>query len=113
MTPWPPLVALDAEGIAVHAEVTTRSAFRRAAEGPRHNSFLHSYVAKGRLLFTHDPRIEALVEWLVEEGVGVRAAMRSSLRGPPLRRVLRDWLCVSVSSAPRAREVDITDRRLS
>ena len=57
----PALVALDADGIAVHAQLTTRTEFRRAAEGARHNSFLHSYVAKGRLLFTHDPTIEAMV----------------------------------------------------
>jgi hypothetical protein len=57
----PPLIALDADGIAVHAQLTTRTEFRRAAEGARHNSFLHAYVAKGRLLFTHDPTIEAMV----------------------------------------------------
>lgn len=57
----PPLIALDADGIAVHAQLTTRTEFRRAAEGARHNSFLHSYVAKGRVLFTHDPTIDALV----------------------------------------------------
>jgi predicted nucleotidyltransferase len=66
----PPFVALDADGIAVHAEVTTRTAFRRSAEGARHNSFVHSYVAKGRLLFTHDPTIEALVERLQVVGDG-------------------------------------------
>ena len=60
----PPFIALDADGIAVHAEVMTRTAFRRSAEGARHNSFLHAYVAKGRLLFTHDPTIESLVERL-------------------------------------------------
>jgi uncharacterized protein len=60
----PPFVALDADGIAVHAEVMTRGVFRRSAEGARHNSFLHAYVAKGRLLFTHDPTIEALIERL-------------------------------------------------
>jgi hypothetical protein len=32
----PALVALDADGIAVHAQLTTRTEFRRAAEGARH-----------------------------------------------------------------------------
>src|SRR6188474_3120487 len=31
----PPLIALDADGIAVHAQLTTRTEFRRAAEGAR------------------------------------------------------------------------------
>jgi hypothetical protein len=53
-------VTLDANGIHVHAQLFPRGEFRRAAEGAVHNSFIHSYVAKGRLLFTHDPTIADL-----------------------------------------------------
>ena len=50
-------VTLDASGVHVHAVIFPRGEFRRAAEGALDNSFLHSFVAKGRLLFTHDPTI--------------------------------------------------------
>jgi uncharacterized protein len=53
-------LTLDAAGVHVHAMMLPRGEFRQTAEGARHNSFLHSFVAKGRLLFTHDPTIEEL-----------------------------------------------------
>ena len=53
-------VALDARGIPVHALLMPRNEFRRAVEGATGNSFVHSFVAKGRLLFTHDPTIADL-----------------------------------------------------
>ena len=55
-----PAVTLDASGIPVHAILFPRGEFRKAAEGALHNSFIHSFVAKGRLLFTHDPTIHDL-----------------------------------------------------
>src|SRR6188768_2368969 len=48
---------IDAAGIPVHAVLFSRGEFRKAAEGALHNSFIHSFVAKGTLLFTHDPTI--------------------------------------------------------
>ena len=53
-------VSLYAEGINVHALLMTRAEFRKALEGARHNSFPHSFFAKGRLLYTHDETIGAL-----------------------------------------------------
>jgi hypothetical protein len=53
-------ITLDAGGIHVHALLFPRAEFRKAAESAVHNSFLHSFVAKGRLLFTHDPTIADL-----------------------------------------------------
>jgi hypothetical protein len=53
-------VTLDASGVHVHAHLFPRGEFRRAAEGSLHNSFLHSFVAKGRLLYSHDPTIADL-----------------------------------------------------
>jgi hypothetical protein len=52
---------LDADGIPVHALMFPRTAFRKEAEGTLHHSFVHSFVAKGTLLFTHDPTIADLL----------------------------------------------------
>jgi hypothetical protein len=53
-------LALWADGINVHAELIPRTEFRRTVEGSIHNSFMHSLLAKGRLLYTHDDTIAAL-----------------------------------------------------
>jgi hypothetical protein len=37
-----------------------RSEFRKTVEGSLQNSFMHSFLAKGRLLFTHDDTIAAM-----------------------------------------------------
>lgn len=57
-------LSLYADGINVHAFLMPRSEFRRTVEGAIHNSFLHSLLAKGRLLYTHDETIAALCEQL-------------------------------------------------
>ena len=54
-------VALDANGVNVHAFLTPRAEFRKAAEGALRNSFMHSLLAKGRLLYSHDASIADLV----------------------------------------------------
>ncbi len=55
---------LYADGINVHATLIRRMDFRKAAEGAIRNSFLHSLLAKGRLLYTHDNSVAALFERL-------------------------------------------------
>src|ERR1051325_5932196 len=57
-------LALYAGGINVHAILTPRAEFRRFVEGSIRNGFLHSFLAKGRLLYTHDQTIAALCEQL-------------------------------------------------
>jgi uncharacterized protein len=52
--------ALYADGISVHAILIPRAAFRKMAEGAVRNSFMHSLLAKGRLLYTHDETIADL-----------------------------------------------------
>ncbi|HEV2444492.1 MAG TPA: hypothetical protein VGS58_01160, partial [Candidatus Sulfopaludibacter sp.] len=52
--------SLYADGINVHAFLLTRTEFRQTVEGAIRNSFFHSLLAKGRLLYTHDETIEAL-----------------------------------------------------
>ena len=53
-------VSLYADGVNVHAILTPRSQFRSMAEGAIRNSFMHSFLAKGRLLYTHDETIAEL-----------------------------------------------------
>src|SRR2546421_10276540 len=48
-------VALSSDGVNIHAHLIPRAAFRRMVEGSVRNSFMHSFLAKGRLLYTHDP----------------------------------------------------------
>jgi hypothetical protein len=63
-------LSLYADGINVHAILMPRADFRRTAEGAIRNSFMHSLLAKGRLLYTHDESIAALCERL--QGLGER-----------------------------------------
>jgi uncharacterized protein len=63
-------VALYADGVNVHAILIPRAQFRKAVEGSLRNSFMHSLLAKGRLLYTHDPTIADLTTSL--KGLGDR-----------------------------------------
>jgi hypothetical protein len=54
-------LALYADGLNVHAILIPRAQFRKTAEGSVRNSFMHSFLAKGRLLFTHDETISDLL----------------------------------------------------
>lgn len=57
-------LALYADGINVHALLFPRAEFRKIVEGSLRNSFAHSFLAKGRLLYTHDETIAALCSQL-------------------------------------------------
>src|ERR1700730_18033434 len=46
--------ALYSDGVNIHALLVPRAEFRRMAEGSVRNSFMHSLLAKGRLLYAHD-----------------------------------------------------------
>jgi predicted nucleotidyltransferase len=61
-------VALRAGGVNVHAFLIPRAEFRKTVEGSVRNSFMHSLLAKGRLLYTHDPTIADLCAKLGEIG---------------------------------------------
>lgn len=61
-------IALDADGVNVHAFLVPRTEFRRIVEGAVRNSFIHSLLAKGRLLYTHDQTIADLFASLSEMG---------------------------------------------
>jgi uncharacterized protein len=60
--------ALYADGRNVHALLMPRAEFRKVAEGSLRNSFMHSFLAKGRLLYTHDESIAQLCEELKSLG---------------------------------------------
>ena len=61
-------VSLYADGVNVHALLMQRSQFRKTVEGSVRNSFTHSFLAKGRLLYTHDETIADLCTRLGEIG---------------------------------------------
>jgi predicted nucleotidyltransferase len=61
-------LSLYADGVNVHAFLFSRAQFRKTVEGSIHNSFMHSLLAKGRLLYTHDQSIADLFARLQEIG---------------------------------------------
>jgi len=61
-------LALYASEVNVHAFLLPRTEFRKIVEGTVRNSFMHSLLAKGRLLYTHDETIADLCAGLQEIG---------------------------------------------
>lgn len=61
-------LAVYGSGVNVHTILVPRAQFRRMVQGSLRNSFAHSLLAKGRLLYTHDPTIATLCESLSEIG---------------------------------------------
>jgi predicted nucleotidyltransferase len=61
-------VALHADGVNVHGFLIPRTEFRKIVDGAIHNSFMHSLLAKGRLLYTHDETIADLCARLADIG---------------------------------------------
>jgi hypothetical protein len=87
-------VALDADGINVHALLVPRAAFRTSLESALRSSFFHSFLAKGRLLYTHDETIAALLDEL--QTIGARDArlqlFAAGCHALPLLYKARKWL---------------------
>jgi len=71
-------LSLYADGVNIHAILLPRTQFREAVEGSTRNSFMHSFLTKGRLLYTHDPTIADLCAALA--GVGARDTQVQLLR---------------------------------
>jgi uncharacterized protein len=86
--------ALYADGVNIHALLMPRAEFRKAVEGSIRNSFMHSFVAKGRLLYTHDPTVEDL--WAALREIGTRDTDRQLLQSAtgalPALYKARKWL---------------------
>lgn len=87
-------ITLYADGVNVHAQLIARAEFRKLVEGSIRNSFFHSYLAKGRLLYTHDESIADLCARLGE--LGERDTKMQLFRGatcvlPPLYKAHK-WM---------------------
>ena len=61
-------LSLNADGVNVHAMLLPRAEFRKTVEGTPQLSFMHSYLAKGRLLYATDPTIASLFETMTRVG---------------------------------------------
>jgi hypothetical protein len=61
-------LSLYSDGVNIHALLIPRAEFRKAVEGSVHNSFMHSFLAKGRLVYTHDQTIAELCARLQDIG---------------------------------------------
>lgn len=87
-------ISLEADGLNVHASLITRAAFRRLVQGSLQNSFMHSLLAKGRLLYTHDETIARLCEGLHELGARDREVqlLRAATGALPALYKARKWL---------------------
>src|SRR4051794_12109692 len=86
-------VPLYADGVNVHALLFPRAEFRATVEGATHNSFVHSFLAKGRLLYTHDPTIGDLFARLHSRGSRdtAIALLRAASCVPPVLYKARKW----------------------
>ena len=86
--------ALYADGVNVHVLLLPRSEFRKTVEGTVHNSFMHSFLAKGRLLYTHDPTIADLCASLQKLGDRDRRLqlLRAATHVMPMLYKARKWL---------------------
>jgi len=61
-------LSLYADGVNVHSMMMARTEFRKIVEGSLRSGFQHSFLAKGRLLYTHDESIAGLCERLNAPG---------------------------------------------
>jgi hypothetical protein len=61
-------LSINADQVNVHAILIPRTPFRKIVEGSLDNSFMHSLLAKGRLLYTHDETIADLCARLQKIG---------------------------------------------
>jgi predicted nucleotidyltransferase len=88
-------LSLYADGVNVHALLLSRTEFRRTVEGSASQSFMHSFLAKGRLLYTHDQTIAGLFDRLPQ--IGERDTQIQLLRAatnvlPPLYKAHKFFL---------------------
>jgi hypothetical protein len=88
-------LALDASGVNVHVLLIPRAEFRRAVEGTVRNSFVHSFLTKGRLLYTLDQTIADLCAGLRQIGdrdTQVRLLRAATSALPPIYKAHKWFL---------------------
>jgi hypothetical protein len=64
----PSNLGLYADGVNVHGILLPRAEFRQVVEGSLRHSLMHSFLAKGRLLYAHDETITDLFARLSDRG---------------------------------------------
>ena len=116
--------SLYSDGVNIHALLIPRAEFRKMVDGSLRNSFMHSFLTKGRLLYTHDPTIADLCEAL--SGVGDRDTqvqlLEAGTHALPSLYKARKWLLtrgdldytalwILYAATPLAR-IEIVGRRL-
>jgi predicted nucleotidyltransferase len=90
-------IALIEDDINVHGEVMRRESFRKVMESSRRNSFLHSYLARGRLLFSKDETLIGLFEGIDQIGDADRRVRLVEMLGGllPFLDKAQKWLEVT------------------
>ena len=78
-----------ADGVNVHAFLMPRAEFRKTVEGSVRNSFMHSLLAKGRLLYTHDQTIADSVRRSARSASATRQSSFCARRRRRCRRSTR------------------------
>jgi predicted nucleotidyltransferase len=84
------------QGLPIHASLATRSSFRRMIEGSLRSSFMHSALARGKLLFSRDQAISELFENIQHLGEHDRQVqlLRSATNVLPALTKAEKWLKV-------------------
>jgi predicted nucleotidyltransferase len=87
---------LAEEGVAIHAIVTPRSNFKKSMERALAGSFLHSFLSKSRVLYSHDDAIPRLFDDLQTVGARDRAAQLLAYASAVLPALAKaqKWLAV-------------------
>lgn len=88
-------LSLYADGVNVHALLLSRTEFRRTVEGSASQSFMHSFLAKGRLLYTHDQTIAELclrLQQIGERDTQIQMLQAATCVLPPLYKAHKFFL---------------------
>ena len=108
-------LALVEDDVNIHTTVQPRARFRRRLEAAVRNTFEHSLFAKGRLLFSRDPSIDALLEGLQALGDHDRVlqVMHSAQHALEGLYKARKWHAIKDDPAYTALWVLLTARALA
>ena len=108
-------VALVEDDINIHTTVQPRGEFRRHLEASVRNTFQHSLLAKGKLIFSRDPSIEAIFRQIGE--IGARdsqvQAMQSAQHALATLYKARKWYHIKDDPAYTALWILIAARSLA
>lgn len=108
-------LALVEDDINIHTTVLARARFRRRLEAAVRNTFDHSLFAKGRLLFSRDPSIDALLAGLRDIGTrdSLMQVMDSAQHALACLYKARKWYEVTDDLAYTALWILLTARALA